>query len=611
MAITQAIESGYAIRALALFGVFVIAKLAALAGQPVRLSLWTPIAYFWQDILVALTFSLLDFAIGRSWFGWTLYTAAASYAAINVPIARVLSSPLTWPMMGAAGGALSDSIRHHATPVNLALMALTAAAGIALPRIVRRLRVQNMIALIIPALIVVLLGPFATSRIETIGMDRNAIMALATTGLPRLSARLANVSLKEDWRASPFGTETNGDDLSRWRGAAAGRNLVLIVLESTGAEYLRPYGASYDPMPNLSELARTALIFENAYAVYPESIKALFSILSSRYPAMDTETESYARILTPSLASLLKAAGYRTALFHSGRFIYLGMKAVVENRGFEVLEDAGLIGGNFESSFGVDEPSTVRRALAWIDSLPRGERFFLTYLPIAGHHPYETPEPGPFPERTESDRYLNALHYSDASLGALLQGLRDRSLDRNTLFVIFGDHGQAFGRHNGNYGHSLFLYEENVRVPYLIAMPGLIHQQIRLAQTISLIDTAPTILDLLGLPSSTDHQGRSVLQGAPGMALFYTDYSLSLMGLRDGCWKYIFELDSGRSKLFDLRQDATEVNDISQLHTERVTAYRSLLTRWSAAQKALILDQTKANESFQFSVFSRRSSHSN
>jgi phosphoglycerol transferase MdoB-like AlkP superfamily enzyme len=601
MAITQAIESGYAMRALALFGVFAIAKLAVLAGHPVRLSLWTPIAYFWQDILVALTFSLLDFAIGRRWFGWTLYSAAVSYAAINVPIARVLSSPLTWPMMSAAGGALSDSIKHNATPANLALMALTAAAGIALPRIVHRFQVQNVIALIIPALTVVLLGPFATSQIERIGMDRNAIMALATTGLPRLSARPADVSVKEDWRASPVGAESNGngDDLSQWRGAAAGRNVVLIVLESAGAEYLRQYGASYDPMPNLSELARTALIFENAYAVYPESIKALFSILSSRYPAMDTETESYARILTPSLASLLKAAGYRTALFHSGRFMYLGMKAVVENRGFEALEDAGMIGGNFESSFGVDEPSTVRRALAWIDSLPRGERFFLTYLPIAGHHPYETPEPGPFPEQTESDRYLNALHYSDASLGALLRGLRDRSLNESTLFVIFGDHGQAFGRHNGNYGHSLFLYEENVRVPYLIAMPGLIHQQIRLAQTISLIDTAPTILDLLGLPSSADHQGRSALQGAPGMALFYTDYSLSLMGLRDGCWKYIYELDSGRSKLFDLRQDAAEKNDISQLHSERVTAYRRLLTRWSATQKALILEQTETKNSRQ------------
>jgi phosphoglycerol transferase MdoB-like AlkP superfamily enzyme len=519
--------------------------------------------------------------------------------AINVPIARVVSTPLTWPMIGAAGGALSDSIRHHATPANLALMSLTIASGIVLPLLIRRLQAQKRMALIIPpltltlllALPFVLLGPLATPRVETIGMDRNAILALVTTALPRLSSRIADVEIKEDWRASPFGAGPKGDDLSSWWGAAAGRNVVLIVLESAGAEYLRPYGASHDPMPNLSELARTSFIFEDAYAVYPESIKAFFSILCSRYPAMDTETESYARITTPSLATLLKAAGYRTALFHSGRFMYLGMKAVVENRGFDVLEDAGAIGGHHESSFGVDEPSTVRRALAWIDSLPRGERFFLTYLPIAGHHPYETPEPGPFPERAESDRYLNALHYADASLGALLRGLRDRGLDRNSLFVIFGDHGQAFGRHQGNYGHTLFIYEENIRVPYLISMPGLITQQTRLTRKISLIDTAPTILDLLGLSPHPDHQGSSSLEGKPGMALFYTDYSLGLTGLRDGCWKYIYELDSKRSKLFDLCQDAAELNDLSSSHPERVMAYRSLLNRWLKAQKTLILKQ--------------------
>jgi hypothetical protein len=595
MAFTQAIEPGYPIRALALLGVFIVAKLAILAGRPIQISIWTPIAYFWQDVLVALIFLLLDLAIRRPWFGWMIYGAAVSYAAINVPIARVLSSPLTWPMIGAAGGALSDSIRHHATPANLALMSLTAAAGIAFPWLTRRLQMRKKISLIIPVLLIVPLGPFAASRVDTIGLDRNVIMALVTTALPRLSARDTDVAGKKervDWRASPFGAKSNGDDLSRWSGAAAGRNVVLIVLESAGAEHLRPYGAGLDPMPHLSALASNALIFEDAYAVYPESIKALFSILCSRYPAMDTETESYARINTPSLASVLQTTGYRTALFHSGRFIYLGMKAVVENRGFEVLEDAGAIGGNYESSFGVDEPSTVRRALKWIDSIPRGERFFLTYLPIAGHHPYETPDPGPFPVLTESDRYLNALHYSDVSLGSLLHGLRDRGLDRNTLFVIFGDHGQAFGRHQGNYGHSLFLYEENVHVPYLIAMPGLINEQVRLARTISLIDTAPTILGLLGVPAPADYQGRSALDAQPGMALFYTDYSLSLMGLRDGGWKYIYELNSGRSKLFDLRRDAAELNDLSHLHPERVTAYRSLLTRWGAAQKALILDQT-------------------
>jgi arylsulfatase A-like enzyme len=606
MAAAEANQSGDAMKALALLGVFIIAKLAILTGRPIELSLWTPIAYFWQDVMVALAFSLLE--IGRPWLGpwfsswfspwlsWTIYGTAVSYAAINVPVARVLSTPLTWPMIGAAGGALSDSIRYHATPLNLALLSLTLAAGVTLPLLLRRKQMPPQAALIIPALLVVILGPFASARIDTIGRDRNAILSLATTALPRLSARGADVKIegdrvKDDWRASLSGTEPEGDELSQWRGAVSGHNVVLIALESAGAEHLALYGATRDPMPNLSELARTALLFEDAYAVYPESIKALFSILCSRYPAMDTETETYSRIATRSLAAELKAAGYRTALFHSGRFMYLGMEAVIENRGFDVLEDAGAIGGHHESSFGVDEPSTVRRALSWIDSVPRGERFFLTYLPIAGHHPYETPEPGPFIERTEHDRYLNALHYSDASLGMLLRGLRDRGLDQNTLFVIFGDHGQAFGRHEGNYGHSLFLYEENVRIPYLIAMPGKIRQPERLARTISLIDTAPTILDLLGLPIPADYQGRSALAARPGMALFYTDYSLSLTGLRDGGWKYIYELDAGRSKLFDLRRDPAEQHDLSRLHPDRVKAYRNLLARWSAAQKALILDQ--------------------
>ncbi|HJQ25727.1 MAG TPA: sulfatase [Blastocatellia bacterium] len=592
MVVAQAIESGDQMRALALFGVLILAKLSMLAGRPIELSIWTPIVYFWQDALVALAFWLVDGAIRQEWFGWILYTAAVSYVAINVPIARVLSSPLTWPMIGAARGALADSIKHYVTPGNLALILLIAAAAVALPQLLRRLRAPRRRALIIPALMVVILGPFATSQVETIGLHRNAIMALATTALPRLSPRNPQAEVKEDWRTSPFDSSSTRDDLSVWRGAAAGRNVVLILLESAGAKYLHPYGASRDPMPNLSELAQSALIFEDAYTVYPESIKALFSVLCSRYPAIDTETEDYARITTRSLAFVLKEAGYRAALFHSGRFMYLGMEAVVQNRGYEVLEDAGAIGGHYESSFGVDEPSTVRRALDWIDSLAPGERFFLTYLPIAGHHPYDTPEPGPFPGQADSDRYLNALHYSDDSVGILLKGLRERGLDQSTLFVIFGDHGEAFGQHEGNFGHSFFLYEENIRVPYLIAAPGLINQQVRIARTISLIDTAPTILDLLSLPSPADYEGRTALAGQPRMALFYTDYSLGLLGLRDNCWKYTYELDSGRSKLFDLCQDGAELNDLSRLQPERVTAYSRLLLRWSAAQKLLILNQT-------------------
>ena len=213
----------------------------------------------------------------------------------------------------------------------------------------------------------------------------------------------------------------------------------------------------------------------------------------------------------------------------------------------------------------------------------------VTYLPIAGHHPYETPERGPFPDREEIGRYRNSLRYGDASLGTLVKGLRDRGIAENTLWIIFGDHGEAFGQHEGNYGHSLFLYEENIRVPYLVVAPGLVTEQVRVARTTSLIDTAPTILDLLGSPPPAGYQGLTALKGQSTMVLFYTDYSLSLMGLRDGCWKYIYELESGRSKLFDLCQDAEERNDLASRYPDRIAAYRAHVQRWSAAQKAHVV----------------------
>lgn len=588
-------------KAPALLGVLIIAKLAMLAGRPIEFSGWTPLAYFWQDALVALTFGLLDRALAlmrtSRVAGWLVYAVAVAYVAINVPVARVLSSPLTWPMLGAARGALSDSIRHHATPINLSLALLVAASGVGVPVFLRWMnrrvewrpsRGRSTATVIVAALILAALGPLTTSQIDTVGMGRNAITALVTTALPRISARAAGVEAADEWRNSPLDTDLTAEDLSPLRGSASGRNVVLIVLESTAARYLKTYGAASDPMPNLSELAGSSLIFENAYSVYPESIKGLFSVLCSRYPAMDTSAESYTQVTTPSIAAALKQNGYRGGLFHSGRFMYLGMEAVVNNRGYEVLEDAGAIGGNQESSFGVDEPSTVRRVFAWIDSLKPGERFFLTYLPIAGHHPYDTPSSGPLVEQSEADRYLNALHYGDQSLGVLITGLQQRGLGQRTLFVIFGDHGEAFGQHDGNYGHSLFLFDENVRVPYLIAAPGLIAEEHRVARPVSLIDTAPTILDLLGLPIPAGYQGLTLLEANSRMALFFTDYSLSLMGLRDGCWKYVYELESGRSKLFDVCGDASESQDHSSSDPKRVGAYRALLLNWASDQKAMI-----------------------
>jgi phosphoglycerol transferase MdoB-like AlkP superfamily enzyme len=495
-------------------------------------------------------------------------------------------------MWGAARGPLADSLWHDATWQNVLLL-LTAAAVIVLaPLVLRRTpafapghrRARRHAPLLALLAAVVALGPAASARVDTRGLGRNAWTALLATAMPRMDARPADA----DWRAASWPDRTPREDLSQFRGAAAGRHIVLLSLESTAARYLGLYGADPDVMPNLSELARSAIVFDNAYAVYPESIKGLFSILCSTYPAFDSPAAGYAAAPCRSLAAVLSRGGYRTGLFHSGRFVYLGMEAIIRNRGYGTLADAGDIGGHFNSSFGVDEPSTVTHVLRWIDALPANQRFFVTYLPIAGHHPYETPEPGPFPDHDELGRYRNALYYGDQSLGTLVRGLRARGLDQKTLWIVLGDHGEAFGQHEGNYGHTFHIYDENVHVPFLVAAPGLLPRQIRSRRVVSLIDTAPTVLELAGLPTPEIYQGRSMLDPEPRMALFFADYSLGMLGLRDGPMKFIHELDSGRSRLFDVDQDPQETKDLSNRYARQAARYVQDLRGWSAAQKHLL-----------------------
>ncbi|HXS95024.1 MAG TPA: sulfatase [Candidatus Limnocylindrales bacterium] len=575
-------------RGASLLLIFFAAKLAVLWGHAAPLSGIALVAYAWQDAAVALAFAAIDIGLQRAGaptrIAWSLYWAAAIYAAINIPVGRVVFTPLTRPMLRAARGPLADSMMGYVTASNILLVVSVLTAALVLPRLLSHTPRRVAIAGLACTMPVVLAGPIAARRVDTVGMERNVITALLGSGRPAATAEAAAM----DWRASRFPAEFPPGRLSRFKGSAAGHNVVMISLESTAAQYLPLFGgagsALRDPMPNLSTLARRALVFENAYAVYPESIKGLFSVLCSMFPAFDSTPEEYEASDCRAVATVLGDAGYRTALFHSGRFEYLGMEAIIRGRGYQTLEDAGAIGGNHQSSFGVDEPATVARMLAWIDSLPRGQKFFLNYLPIAGHHPYATPEPGPLPVTTEVDQYRNALHYGDVSLGALMDGLRARGLEQNTVWVIYGDHGEAFHQHEGNYGHTFFVYEENVHVPFVIAAPGLMQRQERVKQVVSLVDTAPTILDLLGLPAPANYQGRTMFDETPRMALFFTDYSLGLLGLRDGPWKFIYETGSGRAKLFDLERDPMEKSDVSVREAARVSSYSRIVRGWSSAQ---------------------------
>ncbi len=557
-------------KGLALFAVLAFVKLTGALAHDIEWSGVVVIALLWQDASIALAFEALSRAL-RPRVAWTVYGALCAYAVANLPVVRVLATPMTLPMLRATDGALSDSVVRYATLGNVALVFVGGALAWIAPRRLPR----TASTLPVCALVLVAVGGFAAGAdARTHGLHRSAVPTLVRSAFPRLAAA---GSSDVEWRA-PFEPGAPSQDCTALYGTARGCNVLMVVLESVAAADVKPWGGSADPMPNLTALANRSLVFENAYAVYPESVKGLVALLASRPPAMDTAAEDYAGVAFETLPRTLGGAGYASALFHSGRFDYLGMNAVVRERGYDVLHDAGDIGGVHESSFGVDERSTVEHALRWIRA--RGDTsWFVTYMPIAGHHPYDAPEAGPYDARTERGAYYNALHYADRYVGRLIAGVPD-----DTLIVVVGDHGQAFHQHPGNYGHSFFLYEENVRVPLLIAAPGV--EARRIERVASHLDVAPTVLELLGRPVPASFRGGSLLEPAPRPALMFTDYSMALLALRDGRWKFIHEVESGRSALFDLAADPGERVDLAGRHGTRVRAYRDRLLRWGAAQRA-------------------------
>ena len=161
----------------------------------------------------------------------------------------------------------------------------------------------------------------------------------------------------------------------------------------------------------------------------------------------------------------------------------------------------------------------------------------------------------------------------------------EAAFDLPTALGLLTPHCRVTWRHE-------FADTTETAIGNFVVAPGLIREQVRVQRTASLIDSAPTILDLLGLPVPGGYQGMSLLQSRRQMALFYTDYSLGLLGLRDGRWKFIYELESGRSRLFDLAKDARETENFATQRPDRAQAYGEHLRRWAAAQRNLILHRT-------------------
>jgi arylsulfatase A-like enzyme len=373
-------------------------------------------------------------------------------------------------------------------------------------------------------------------------------------------------------------------------------NLIVVVTDGLRADRATPAA-----MPFLSSVGNMGVVFRRAYAPAPARTPSLTSLLTSRLPSRHGVLHDAARLAASerTVAELLRREGYATAtVLGPGLGLPDGLR-----RGFDYVRTAVPPAGGASAVSDVNTLAfqwldvTAHRPLflvvqygepdvpyapstATLERLPPDRRRSLLdfgliswRMSLAGTLP-----PDPTMRHAIEAAYDAEVATLDDALRALVDGLRARGVLRDVLFVVTADHGTELGEHGG-FGHGGSLHDEVIHVPLFIARsPALSRHAV--SETVSLLDVAPTLLDVGGLAAPSTLEGRSLRpllekagEPAParGVVSELAGGEREGTGLRrphrraviDGPMKLIETCD-GNSALYDLAADPRETTPLPE-----------------------------------------------
>jgi choline-sulfatase len=356
---------------------------------------------------------------------------------------------------------------------------------------------------------------------------------------------------------------------------AAARNLVVVTIDTLRADRVGTYGYKAARTAAIDGLARRGALFERAYSVAPITLTAHASLMTGLYPPGHGARHNGIRLDldVPTLAETLGRAGFATGAF---------VGAFPLDRRFGLIKGFGTYGDRMPRTAGGapanERPgqAAVDEALEWLAQNRAGRHFLWVHL-FEPHAPYGTPGEG----GSIGERYDAEVTEADRQAGRIFEAAGE-----DTAIVLTADHGEAFGEH-GEIGHSIFVYDTTLRVPLILAGPGIPAR--RVEAPVSLVDLAPTVLQWLGLPAM-DVDGidlMPLIQGAqPQLRELYAesyapllDFGWSpLRSLRADGWKYIA---APRPELYHVAQDAAEERDLANAQRGRASAMADRVQRYS------------------------------
>lgn len=424
-------------------------------------------------------------------------------------------------------------------------------------------------------------------------------------------------------------------------------NIVFIVADDLGYADLGCYGgrdASFGPVsPVLDGLAARGLKLTQGYSNSPVCSPTRFALMTGRYQyrlrgAAEEPINSKSRGSTtlglppehPTLPSLLRDAGYRTALMgkwhlgyppafgplRSGYDEFFGpMSGGVDY--FTHCSSTGqhdlYLGEAEQQEDGYLTDLITDHGLDFVRRMAGGARsgtpFFLSLHYTAPHWPWETRDDEALAQEVKGnlfhlhggniDTYRRMIHHMDEGIGRLMDLLRAEGLERDTLVVFTSDNGgERFSDNWPLVGGKMDLTEGGIRVPWIAHWPAVIAPGSTSTQTCMTMDWSATMLDAAGAPAAASHplDGRSLMPllhdatWRDDQPLFWRMNHRGQRAMRHGPWKYL-RVD-GHDYLFNLEGDERERANLAPIAPERLAAMVQAWEAWEATMPPIPADAT-------------------
>lgn len=407
-------------------------------------------------------------------------------------------------------------------------------------------------------------------------------------------------------------------------------NILLLGIDSLRRDHMSCYGYHRQTTPHLDRFSRSGTLFENTYSANIPTTSAYASMLTGmdlfNTQVVALRHQGPMRQEVRPLAEILRDEGYNTSC--------VGFSGNPSSRGFDTYLDYAAW-GNWNEGRSPKAENLNAVAIPELERLAKKRApFFLFLRHMDPHAPYLPPAPfermfyhgnecdpknesmqpvmdfKPFrdffaswmpPGITDPEyivaQYDGAIAYMDASIQSIFTALHRLGLEDNTIVVVNGDHGETLYEHECWFDHH-GLYEPTLQVPLMIRYPGHVPAGRRIAGYNQHKDLVPTLMELTGIETDIDFDGRSLLALVRGEtdsfdAEFYLTECTWMRkhGWRTPHWKLILALEPDFHfkppvELYNLIDDPLELHNLADAEPQVVAHLQARMESWLARREA-------------------------